>query len=61
MLLAKLGVNETDNWGERKRNCHTILAEEHSHRLSKSYEHLTRTDETWISIAMARLMLNRLA
>jgi len=29
--------------------------------LSKSYERLTRTDETWIYIAMARLMLNHLA
>lgn len=33
----------------------------HSRRLSKSYERLTRTDETWIVIAMTRLMLNRLA
>jgi putative transposase len=33
----------------------------HSRRLSKSYERLTRTDETWIYIAMTRIMLNRLA
>ncbi|MDD5461706.1 MAG: transposase [Methylococcales bacterium] len=33
----------------------------HSRRLSKSYKRLTRTDETWIVIAMARIMLNRLA
>jgi putative transposase len=33
----------------------------HSRRLSKNYERLTRTDETWIVIAMTRLMLNRLA
>ncbi|MGZ8941572.1 MAG: transposase [Methylobacter sp.] len=33
----------------------------HSHRLSKSYERLLRTDETWIVIAMTRLMLNHLA
>jgi putative transposase len=33
----------------------------HSRRLSKSYERLTRTDETWIYIAMTRLMLNHLA
>ncbi|WP_031431272.1 transposase [Methylomicrobium agile] len=32
----------------------------HSRRLSKSHERLTRTDETWIYIAMTRLMLNRL-
>jgi putative transposase len=32
----------------------------HSRRLSKSYERLTRTDETWIYIAMPRIMLNRL-
>jgi putative transposase len=32
----------------------------HSRRLSKSYERLTRTDETWIDIAMTRMMLNRL-
>jgi putative transposase len=32
----------------------------HSRRLSKSYERLTRTDETWIYIAMTRIMLNRL-
>ncbi|MDV6344648.1 IS5/IS1182 family transposase, partial [Nitrosomonas sp. Is37] len=29
-------------------------------RLSKSYECLTRTDETWIYIAMTRIMLRRL-
>jgi len=33
----------------------------HSRRLSKSYEHLTSTDETWIYIAMTRIMLRRLA
>jgi len=33
----------------------------HSRRLSKSYERLTRTDEAWISIAMTRIMLERLA
>jgi putative transposase len=33
----------------------------HSRCLSKSYERLTRTDETWIYIAMMRLMLNHLA
>ena len=33
----------------------------HSRRLSKSYERLTRTDEAWIYIAMTRIMLNRLA
>jgi putative transposase len=33
----------------------------HSRHLSKSYERLTRTDETWIYIDMTRLMLNRLA
>jgi len=33
----------------------------HSRRLCKSYERLTRTDETWIYIAMTRLMLNHLA
>jgi putative transposase len=33
----------------------------HSRRLSKSYERLTLTDETWIVIAMTRIMVNRLA
>lgn len=33
----------------------------HSRRLSKSYERLTRSDETWIYIAMTRIMLERLA
>ena len=33
----------------------------HSRRLSKSYERLIQTDETWIYIAMSRIMLNRLA
>jgi len=33
----------------------------HSRRLSKSYERLTRTDETWIGIAMTSIMLKRLA
>lgn len=33
----------------------------HSRRLSKSYERLTRTDESWVYIAMTRLMLERLA
>jgi putative transposase len=32
-----------------------------SRRLSKRHERLTRTDETWIDIAMMRLMLNHLA
>jgi putative transposase len=33
----------------------------HSRRLSKSYERLTRTDASWVYIAMTRLMLERLA
>ncbi len=33
----------------------------HSRRLSKSYECLTSTDETWVYIAMTRIMLRRLA
>lgn len=33
----------------------------HSRRLSKSYERLTRTDETWIYFAMTRIMLKHLA
>ncbi|MFM8330642.1 MAG: transposase [Candidatus Methylumidiphilus sp.] len=33
----------------------------HSRRLGKSYERLTRTDENWVYIAMARIMPNRLA
>ena len=33
----------------------------HSRRFSKSYERLVRTDETWVYIAMTRIMLNRLA
>lgn len=33
----------------------------HSRRLSKSYERLTHIDETWIYIAMIRIMLRRLA
>jgi putative transposase len=32
-----------------------------SRRLSKAYERLTRIDETWIYIAMTRIMLNRWA
>jgi putative transposase len=32
----------------------------HSRRLSKSYERLTRTDEAWVYIAMTRIMLRRL-
>ncbi|SFM44529.1 putative transposase [Nitrosomonas communis] len=32
----------------------------HSRRLSKSYERITRTDKTWIYIAMTRIMLRRL-
>ncbi|MGZ4978803.1 MAG: IS5 family transposase [Methylobacter sp.] len=32
-----------------------------SRRLSKAYERLVRIDETWIYIAMTRIMLNRLA
>jgi putative transposase len=32
-----------------------------SRRLSKAYERLTLIDETWIYIAMTRIMLNRLA
>ena len=33
----------------------------HSRRLSKSYERFKRTDETWVYIAMIRIMLRRLA
>lgn len=33
----------------------------HSRRLSKSYERLTKTEEAWIYIAMTRIMLSRLA
>ena len=33
----------------------------HSRRLSKSYERLSRTDEAWIYIAMTRILLERLA
>ncbi|VFN05020.1 MAG: Transposase DDE domain-containing protein [Candidatus Kentron sp. G] len=33
----------------------------HSRRLSKSYERLIQTDETWIYIAMSCIILNRLA
>ena len=33
----------------------------HSRRLSKSSERLTCTEETWIDIAMTRIMLKRLA
>ena len=33
----------------------------HSRRLSKSYERLTRTDESWVYLAMTRIMLERLA
>nr|WP_218152178.1 transposase [Nitrosomonas communis] len=32
----------------------------HLRRLSKSYERLSRTDETWVYIAMTRIMLRRL-
>ncbi|SDX27115.1 putative transposase [Nitrosomonas communis] len=32
----------------------------HSCRLSKSYERLTRMDEAWVYIAMTRIMLRRL-
>ncbi|WP_368086421.1 transposase [Nitrosomonas sp. Nm34] len=32
----------------------------HSRRLSKSYERLTRTHEAWVYIAMTRIMLRRL-
>ena len=32
-----------------------------SRRLSKSYERLTHTDETWVYIVMTRIMLKRLA
>ena len=32
----------------------------YSRRLSKSCERLTRTDETWVYIAMTRIMLRRL-
>jgi len=32
----------------------------HSRRLSKSYERLTQTDESWIYIAMTRIMLDAL-
>ena len=40
---------------------HTFGWLNHSRRLSKGYERLTRTDEVWIYIAMTRIMLNRLA
>jgi putative transposase len=33
----------------------------HSRRLSKSYERLIRTDETWFYIARTRIRVNRLA
>jgi putative transposase len=33
----------------------------HSRRLSKRYARLTRTDESWVYLAMTRLMLERLA
>ena len=33
----------------------------HCRRLSKSYERLTRTDKSWVYIAMTRIMLERLA
>ncbi|WP_085216001.1 transposase [Methylomagnum ishizawai] len=33
----------------------------HSRRLSKCYERLTRTDAAWIYIAMTRIMLQRIA
>jgi putative transposase len=33
----------------------------HSRRLSKAYERRVRIDETWIYMAMTRIMLNRLA
>ena len=33
----------------------------HSRRLSKSYERLTRTDASWVYIAMTRILLERLA
>jgi putative transposase len=33
----------------------------HNRRLSKEYERLTTTSEAWISLAMSRLMLRRLA
>jgi putative transposase len=33
----------------------------HSRRLSKSYERLTRTDEAWVYVRMTHIMLNRLA
>jgi transposase len=33
----------------------------HARRLSKRYERLTRTDESWVYLAMTRLMLERLA
>jgi putative transposase len=33
----------------------------HNRRLSKDYERLCATSETWIYLALARLMLRRLA
>ena len=33
----------------------------HSQRLSKNYERLTRTNEAWIYMAMIHIMLGRLA
>lgn len=40
---------------------HTFGWLNHSRRLSKSYERLTRTDEAWVYMAMIRIMLGRLA
>jgi putative transposase len=40
---------------------HTFSWLNHSRRLSKSYERLMSTDETWIYIAMTDIMLKRLA
>ena len=49
LLPRRWGVERTFGWLN------------HSRRLSKSYERLTRTDESWVYIAMTRLMLERLA
>ena len=45
--------------------CHGVVERtfgwlNHSRRLSKSYERLSRTDEAWVYIAMTRIMLRRL-
>jgi len=39
----------------------TVAWFNHSRRLSKDYERLMPTSETWICLAMIKLMANRLA